>query len=353
MNQWRERIEQFLPGASIGTIKGPIIDVDEKDIIIGSVQSLSMKDYPDTVFKGISFLVVDECHRIGTEVFSRALLKRCFRYTLGLSATVHRKDGMSQVFYHFLGDIVHKVKPRVDCVKVVQYMYNSDDERYSREEVIKSLGKPNMSLMINNIAAFEPRNEFIIFSIISVIRHEPQRKVLVLSDRKEQLATLHKGLVSNDISAGFYYGGLKPLQLAESEKCQVILATFPYAAEGMDCRGLDTLYLVSPKSDIEQSCGRILRAQAHERESVPLIVDIADGFSVFQHQAKKRRLYYKRNKYDLVQSSDLSKNPHNLFVVIDDNDISADDVGDNDANLHNTAESVPKGGCEIKDYAFS
>ena len=67
----------------------------------------------------------------------------------------------------------------------------------------------------------------------------------------------------------------------------------------MDCKGLDTLFLVSPKSDIEQSCGRILRERAHERVRVPIIFDVVDAFSLFERQAFKRRAYYKKNGYTI------------------------------------------------------
>ena len=35
MNQWIERIQQFLPGARVGKIQGPIIDIDDKAIYNG------------------------------------------------------------------------------------------------------------------------------------------------------------------------------------------------------------------------------------------------------------------------------------------------------------------------------
>ena len=43
VNQWIERIEEFLPNARIGKIQGQIIDIEDKDIVIGMLQSLSMK----------------------------------------------------------------------------------------------------------------------------------------------------------------------------------------------------------------------------------------------------------------------------------------------------------------------
>jgi hypothetical protein len=44
MNQWIERIQQFLPGARVGKIQGQIFDIDDKDIVIGMLQSLYMKE---------------------------------------------------------------------------------------------------------------------------------------------------------------------------------------------------------------------------------------------------------------------------------------------------------------------
>ena len=44
LNQWVERIEQFLPNARIGRIQGQVMDIEDKDIVLGMLQSLSMKD---------------------------------------------------------------------------------------------------------------------------------------------------------------------------------------------------------------------------------------------------------------------------------------------------------------------
>jgi hypothetical protein len=46
MNQWIERIHQFLPDAKIGKIQGPIIDIADKDIVLCMLQSLVGKIIP-------------------------------------------------------------------------------------------------------------------------------------------------------------------------------------------------------------------------------------------------------------------------------------------------------------------
>ena len=72
--------------------------------------------------------------------------------------------------------------------------------------------------------------------------------------------------------------------------------------------GLDTLFLASPKTDIEQSVGRILRQKAADRKNVPLIFDVVDAFSVFEAQGKKRRAYYKRQNYS-IKVADINTDP--------------------------------------------
>ena len=130
MNQWIERIQQFLPKARIGKIQGPIIDIDEKDIVIGMLQSLSMKEYPASTFESFGLTIIDEVHHISSEVFSNSLFKLVTKYMLGLSATMNRKDGTTHVFKMFLGDIIFKGKrdeERNVIVQAIEYQVNDDE----------------------------------------------------------------------------------------------------------------------------------------------------------------------------------------------------------------------------------
>ena len=94
LSQWVERIKAFCPEARIGLIQGQVIDIENKDIVIGMLQSLSMKEYPQDQFKNFGLTIFDECHHISSETFSRAMQKIITHYTLGLSATMNRKDGL-------------------------------------------------------------------------------------------------------------------------------------------------------------------------------------------------------------------------------------------------------------------
>ena len=93
---------------------------------------------------------------------------------------------------------------------------------------------------------------------------------------------------------------MKPQALRDAQEKNVILGTFSMASEGMDIPKLNTMILASPKSDIVQSVGRILRQKKETRKFTPLIIDIDDDFSTFKNQSKKRLAYYNKCKYDIT-----------------------------------------------------
>ena len=301
LKQWRERIEQFIPTARIGLIKAKVIDIEDKDIVVGSLQSLSMKDYDKGTFDEFGFVVIDECHHLSSEVFSRALFKTNFKYSLGLSATMTRKDGLTKVFKWHIGDIVYKNnKKKIDNVDVICYKYYNDNQLYSKEVTLFN-NKPNMARMINNICEFEPRITFIIDIIKNIKKKENNRNILILSDRRNHLKEIKKGIENLSIgNPGYYVGGMKDDELKNSEdNCDILLGTFSMASEGMDIPKLDTIILSSPKSDIIQSVGRILRKKPEDRIYIPLIIDIHDMFSMFINQGKKRTKYYNKCNYNI------------------------------------------------------
>ena len=130
MDQWIERINEFLPGTSVGKIQGKTMDIEGKDICIAMLQSLSMKDYDLTQFASFGFTIIDEVHHMGAEVFSQALLKVVTHYVLGLSATMERKDGLTKVFKMLIGNIIHTEQrhPITTHVLVNAYYIEINDE---------------------------------------------------------------------------------------------------------------------------------------------------------------------------------------------------------------------------------
>lgn len=296
LQQWRERIEQFLPKAKVGIIKAQNLQVEGCDIVLASLQSLSMKDYPPEIFKGFGCVLYDEVHRTSAKVFSQVFRKVVTKYTLGLTATPDRKDGLTPIFQWNIGDIAFKQLSRSDTVQVEVLKYFANDPDYNDVPTIIS-GKPNISRIINNIAFYEPRNKFITQKLLELAASG--RRVLVMSDRRNQLECI-KRLLGTTTSSGFYWGGMTQTELKDSETKQIILCTYKYAEEGLDLKDMSTLLLASPKTDVVQCVGRILRQK--DLPHPPLVVDIVDDFSVFPNQARKRMTYYKSCKFDIIGS---------------------------------------------------
>ena len=86
---------------------------------------------------------------------------------------------------------------------------------------------------------------------------------------------------------------MKQKHLQETESRQIVLATYAMAAEALDIKTLNTLVMVSPKTDIVQSVGRILRTRSNGK----IIVDVIDPHDVFQNQWKKRKTFYNKSGY--------------------------------------------------------
>ena len=304
LKQWKERIEEFLPTARVGLLKAKVIDIEDKDIVMASLQSLSMKEYDKGTFDEFGLMIGDEIHNFAAEVFSRALFKINFKYSLGLSATMTRKDGLSKVFKWHIGDIVYKNnKKKIDNVNVECYEYYNENQLYSREVTLPFNNKPNMARMINNICEFDDRIDYIANIVKNIKQKEKNRNILLLSDRRGHLKELKQKIENiqlDNSECGYYVGGMKDKELKYTEdKCDIILATFSMASEGLDLPKLDSVILCSPKSSIEQSVGRILRKKIEDRTYIPLIIDIIDNFSMFINQSKKRIKYYKKCDYNI------------------------------------------------------
>lgn len=350
LNQWIERIEQFLPSARVGKIQGQIIDIEDKDIVIGMLQSLSMKEYASDTFDCFGLSIYDETHHLGAEVFSKSMLKITTNYTLGLSGTMQRKDGLTKVFKMFLGDVIHKEKSNTSehtvMVKCVNYAVNDDE---FNEMKYNYKGDPMYSTMISKLCTYNHRSEFILSIIETELKRDPNQQIMVLAHNKTLITYLHDAIVHRDIAtAGYYVGGMKEEALKQSEGKKVIIATYAMASEGLDIKTLTTLIMASPKTDVCQSVGRILRT----KHAAPLVIDIVDSHDIFVAQWRKRKAYYIKQKYMIVSISNNKYKDYAKYIEeveevpiddsVQDEEINSGGGGVNDLSLWNVVSDPNK-----------
>ena len=296
LNQWIERIQQFT-NATFGIIQQNKIEVEDKDIVVGMLQSIAKDKYDSDIFMDFGLIIFDEAHHAPSEYFSKALPIISCNLSLGLSATPKRADKMEKILYWYLGDIAYTAPPnKNDNVMVRAYNYDVKDKNFKEARMYN--GEINRPKTLNRIVAIEQRNLFIL-DIIGEIMLEPDRKVLILSDRIEHLETMKTLIDGMDIkySCEYYIGGMKQKKLDEASEAQIILGSYGMASEGLDIPALNTLIMATPRREVEQSIGRIIRKNDHTVQ--PLIIDIVDMLACFVKQGIYRRKLYKKLNYKI------------------------------------------------------
>ena len=306
MNQWIEKINQFLPNLKVGKIQSKTVDVVGKDIVIAMIQSVSGKEYNKDIFDGFGFTIIDETHHVCTRTFSRIFFKVNTYYVLGLSATLERKDGLTKVIHWFIGELCYSVSRKEQHHVTVQKLKFTCD-RFSEDFPTNRMKKPSIVEAVTVLVNIVERNERIVKHIIQCCKQH--RKVIVLSDRRDHCMVLNEMMKDCEYSTGLYLGGMKQSVLKENEKCNIIIGTYSLAHEGLDIPSLDTLVMATPKVDIIQSVGRILRETTGKKNN-PLVIDIVDQWGCFMSQFNKRRKYYNDTGFFVLNDTEVKKVDH-------------------------------------------
>jgi superfamily II DNA or RNA helicase len=274
------------------------------DIVIAMLQSLAMKDYDTGVFDSVGMVIVDEAHHICAKVFSQALFKFCPKYTLGLTATPDRKDGLTDILYWFMGPSILSIEREQRGRTIVNTTVFGCDH-YKSPPPVTRFGKVSLVQMITDLVELEERNQM----IEDLAREHvggTSRRLLILSGRRAHCLDLAERL--SDLGTGLYMGGMKAKDLAESAEKKIIVGTFSQAHEGLDIPVLDTIILATPKSDVKQAVGRILR-ETEGKTNDALILDIRDKWGLLSSMYYKRRALYKKSGFEFDACSGPDDDP--------------------------------------------
>jgi len=277
MEQWAERIEQFLgiPKKEIGLFGGGK-KKRTGNIDIAVMQSVSgKKGVPDWIGE-YGQLIVDECHHISAFSFEQVIRKCPAKFKLGLTATLERKDGKHPIILMNLGRVLYQVKAKqqaeqrnfnhIVITKTTDFHIQTDLQELKIQEIFKSLWQD------------KNRNEQIVKDIQK--SYEEGKEILLLSERTDHLSLLQDQL--QDIIKNLFLlkGGMGKKQLrtimenihrVPEEENHVILATGRYFGEGIDLPFLDTLFLTFPvswKGTIAQYAGRLHRYYYGKQEVI-------------------------------------------------------------------------------------
>ena len=300
------RAEQYFPAETLGTITDGKVRLGSH-MTFATVQTLSKLDL--TQYRDAwDVVIVDECHRLAgspTQVtmFYKVMNSLAARYKYGLSATVHRSDGMIKSTFAVLGPVVYQVPDEAVADKIMKVRICRRDTGLA---INRSCLDTDGTLVYNELLSYlgesRERNELIVKDLISQAGHS----CLVLASRLEQLRNIRNMLPEElrEVSAMIDGSMTSKRGKAEREAAiedmrtgrkRILFASFGLAKEGLDIPRLDRLYLVSPQKDyavVTQSIGRIARKADGKTDAV--CYDYVDDIQFCENQFKRRKTHYRK-----------------------------------------------------------
>lgn len=312
--QSKNRAEQYMDSALTGTITEGRVHIG-KGITFATVQTmcnLDLERYKDTW----DCVIVDECHRVaGTPTavtqFSKVLNSLAARHKYGLSATVHRADGMIAATYALLGKIAYQVPDEAVADKIMQVTVLPRPTKVGlSKEFLDTDGTIIYAKLVNYLVEDFCRNALIVGDLMLNSDHYN----LILSDRLAHLEYLMNHLPKQLRAQAVMVDGKMTSKKGKAKREQALadmragkkrylFATYSLAKEGLDIPRLDRLYLTTPQKDyavVAQSIGRI--ARTFEGKGEPIAYDYVDnGIQYLIRIYKKRCTTYRKARCRFIE----------------------------------------------------
>jgi superfamily II DNA or RNA helicase len=306
LDQWKERLETFIEGASVGVVGGgkkkPTGQID-----VATYQSLINKkdNTVSSLVREYGQVIIDECHHISAPRYEMLLNEVSARYVVGLTATPDRQDGHQKIMFMVAGPVRHKVRAEHSS-RFVQRLIIRERHESPPSDIYQSGGRPHVASVYRWLSQSPARNQDIVQDVASCARS--QANCLLLTERREHAERLAIMLDAESISSVVLRGGMRVRERRAAEArlhdAQVIVATGKYIGEGFDLPRLDTLFLVLPiawKGTLAQYAGRIHR-EADGKQEVTVYDYLDTGLPMLERMFQKREKGYKAMRYQFVSS---------------------------------------------------
>jgi len=280
------RRELGLAHNEIGFIQGDQCEVLGKKFVIGMIQSLSIGGrYSQNTFNDIGLTIWDEVHRVGADVFSNTCWLLPSKRRWGLSATPWRRDGKEALIHAHIGTV--KVRTKV-LQLIPNIMRVKTNAKFPKG--LKYNGKA-MGHVTRMLGHDLKRNHFIAKFVKKA--YDMGRICIVFSDSLDHLDYLNSAIKKVGVPAkamSYYVGGLTKAEREVAKGKPVILATYAYTSEATDIPWLDTMVMATPKANVVQIVGRVLRE--HPNKPTPLVLDLVDPLKIYQNFGTTRLKWY-------------------------------------------------------------
>ena len=303
LNQSYNVASEFIDKKLLGKITAGKMQIAD-GITFATVQTLSKADLNALRYEW-DMIVTDEVHRASMSatkatMFSKVLNNLAAQYKYGLSATLHRADGLIKCTYALVGGVAHTVPDSVVNTMRVEIQKKETGVQISRK-CLDTDGTLVYARLINYLAEHPARNELITLNIQELACKG--HSIILLSDRVEHLNIIYNMLAKPFKEyAVILHGKVKKadrelaLEQMRNKEKHILLATYQLAKEGLDVPCLDRLLLATPVKDyaiVVQSVGRI--ARVCDGKDTPVVYDYVDDIGFLQGMWKKRCTHYRKD----------------------------------------------------------
>ncbi len=288
--QWAERVREFLGIKEPGLLGAGHAELKPVTIAIINSARKRLAELPGCFGQ----IIVDECHRCPSSMFTEVVKEFDCYYSLGLSATPYRRDGLTRLIYWYLGDPVH----RVDRREIQESGAVLRPEIVQRPTGFFYKYRDDYAAMLAALCRDAGRNEQIAADIVAETT-KTVGTVLVVSDRVAHCQRLAELLAQRGIEPALLTGRTPAQERSlvvdrvRAGGLAVLIATLQLVGEGFDCEGLHTVFLTTPikfSARLLQVIGRILRPASGK---TPRVVDYVDGeVGILRRAAQAREDVY-------------------------------------------------------------
>lgn len=300
VDAWKDALIQVLgvPPKMVGHIQQDVCDWHGKQFVIGMLHSLILPDrYPEEMYPSFGMLLLDEVHLMAADSFQEICWKFPAFHRLGFSATPDRKDGRTKLLNAHIGETLvkgrlipmkSKVLLRKTGWKIPQYR-----DRETMDWVKIPHGPGRMMLVTKAQAQNQQRNLLIVEFVLAAFK--AGRRTVVMSDLRDgHLDRLFQMFCSAGISGdniGYYVGQMSKSDLDFAKKKPVVLATYKMCQYGTNVPIWDTLVMATPRADVKQIIGRVLRQLDGKKQ--PVILDLIDDDKLLHsfHLSRLKQYY--------------------------------------------------------------
>lgn len=288
VEQWLNSFNTALPKCKVQIVKGTDTIDNTAQFYIFTIQTV--KKHLRRELHPIGVLVVDEAHTAFTANYVSGLLMFTPKFTIGLSATPIRSDGMHKAMPHFFGpNIITKKLNHSHTMCIFQ-------TKYVPEYKIGFDGY----IVWDDVLAWQTQHNARNALIVRLVLYLKERTIMILCKRVEHSMTLLKLLqeFSNDTTTTVMVRNDK----VYDKNARVFISTYSKTGVGFDHDKLDTLIVAGDvEEQFEQYHGRIFR----RTDVVPLVIDIVDDLKQLKAHHTTRKSHVKKSGGIVVPFNEL------------------------------------------------